>query len=47
MNTFKVSFVLETWSEDPTEWIIDGICDNLEDDEGLNTLKIIRHEQED
>ena len=46
MNRFKVSFTLETWSEDPTEWVIDGVCDNLEQDERMESFEIARYEQE-
>ena len=38
MNTYEIVLRLNTYSEDPTDWIIDAICDNLEDDESLASI---------
>ena len=47
MNTFKVTLLIDTWSEDPSEWIADAICDQLEDeDEELRFIQTVRYEQE-
>ena len=40
MNTYEIVLRLNTYSEDPTDWIIDAICDNLEDDESLVSIHI-------
>ena len=46
MNTYEIVLRLNTYSEDPTEWIIDAIADNLEKDEELVSITVIRYEQE-
>ena len=38
MNTYEIVLRLNTYSEDPTDWIIDAICDQLEDDESLDSI---------
>ena len=38
MNTYEIVLRLNTYSEDPTDWIIDAICDKLEDDEALASI---------
>ena len=38
MNTYEIVLRLNTYSEDPTDWIIDAICDQLEDDESLASI---------
>lgn len=44
MNKFIVKMVIETYSEDPEEWIIDAIGDQLEEDESIPTFAIERIE---
>ena len=49
MNTFKVTLLLDTWSEDPTDWITDAICDQLDEfgeGETLRSILTVRYEQE-
>ena len=46
MNTFKITLLLETYSEDPSDWITDSICDQLEKDETLRSILTVRYEQE-
>ena len=47
MNTFKITLLLDTWSEDPSDWIVDAICDQLEgEDEQLRSILTVRYEQE-
>jgi hypothetical protein len=40
MNKFIVKMVIETYSDDPEEWIIDAVADNLEEDESIQTFSI-------
>ena len=44
MNRFKVTFEVETWSSDPTDWILDSVLDNLDPDtdEDIIGLKVER-----
>ena len=42
MNTYTVTITIETYSEDPEEWITDAIGDQLEDDESITSLTISR-----
>ena len=42
MNQFKVTLVINTYSEDPEDWIVDAVGDQLEDDESLNSIDIER-----
>ena len=44
MNKFIVKMVIETYSEDPEEWIIDSISDQLEEDESIRSYAIERIE---
>ena len=44
MNKFIVKMVIETYSEDPEEWIIDSINDQLEEDESIPSFSIERIE---
>ena len=46
MNTFKITLLLDTYSEDPSDWITDSICDQLEEDETLRSILTVRYEQE-
>ena len=47
MNTFKITLLLDTWSEDPSDWIAEAICDQLEgEDETLRSILTVRYEQE-
>ena len=46
MNTFKITLLLDTYSEDPSDWIADTICDQLETDETLRSILTVRYEQE-
>ena len=46
MNTFKITLLLDTYSEDPSDWIADSICDQLEEDETLRSILTVRYEQE-
>ena len=47
MNTFKVTLLIDTYSEDPTDWIIDAIDDHLEDDEILKSILTVRQNVEE
>ena len=47
MNTFKVTLLIDTWSEDPTDWIIDAVDSNLEEDETLRSILTVRHNVEE
>ncbi len=42
MNKYTVTLEIETYSEDPEDWIIDSISENLEDDEQLVSINIKR-----
>lgn len=44
MNTFKITILIDTWSEDPTDWLIDAIDDNLEGEEILKSILTVRQE---
>ena len=46
MNEFEVKLLVNTYSEDPTDWIIDAVADNLDKDEELVSITVIRYEQE-
>ena len=47
MNTFKVTLLIDTWSEDPSDWIADAICDQLDTkEEQLRSILTVRYEQE-
>ena len=41
MNKFTVTLEIETYSDDPEDWIIDSISENLEDDEQLDHLQLV------
>ena len=47
MNTFKVTLLIDTYSADPTDWIIDAIDANLEDDEILKSILTVRQNVEE
>ena len=47
MNTFKVTLLIDTYSEDPTDWIIDAVDANLEDDEILKSILTVRQNVEE
>ena len=36
MNQYKITMIINTYSEDPEEWIIDSVGDQLEEDESIN-----------
>jgi predicted subunit of tRNA(5-methylaminomethyl-2-thiouridylate) methyltransferase len=44
MNKYIVKMVIETYSDDPEEWIIDAVADKLEEDERIPTFAIERIE---
>ena len=44
MNSFKITLHIDTYSEDPTDWIIDAIDDNLEKDEVLKSILTVRQD---
>ena len=46
MNTFKVTLLIDTYSEDPTDWIIDAVDENLEDGEILKSILTVRQNNE-
>ncbi len=46
MNTFKVTLLIDTWSADPSDWIAESICDQLDEDETLKSILTVRYEQE-
>ena len=47
MNRFKVTLLIDTWSADPTEWIVDSIADQLDDkEEELVSITVTRYDQE-
>ena len=46
MNEFKIELIVSTYSEDPTDWIIDAVADNLDKDEELVSITVMRYEQE-
>ena len=48
MNTFKITLLLDTWSEDPSDWIAESICDQLDEvgGETLRSILTVRYEQE-
>ena len=47
MNTFKITLLIDTWSEDPTDWIIDAVDANLEEDETLRSILTVRQNVEE
>ena len=48
MNTFKVTLLIDTWSEDPTDWIADTICEQLDEkDEQLRSILTVRQNVEE
>ena len=47
MNTFKVTLLIDTWSEDPTDWIIDAVDANLDGDEILKSILTVRQNVEE
>lgn len=42
MNTFKITLELKTYSADPEDWIVDGITQQLEQDEALVSCNVER-----
>ena len=42
MNQYKITMIINTYSEDPEEWIIDSVGDQLEEDESINSIRIER-----
>lgn len=40
MNKFTVTLEIETYSDNPEDWIIDSISENLEDDEQLMSINV-------
>ena len=46
MNRFKVTLLIDTYSEDPTDWIIDAVDENLEEDETLRSILTVRQDVE-
>ena len=42
MNKFKITLLIDTWSSDPTDWIIDAVDDHLEEDETLISILTVR-----
>ena len=47
MNTFKVTLLIDTYSEDPTDWIIDALDAVLEKDEILKSILTVRQNVEE
>lgn len=47
MNRFKITLLIDTWSEDPTDWIIDAVDENLEEDETLRSILTVRQDVEE
>lgn len=47
MNRFKVTLLIDTWSADPTDWIIDAVDENLEEDETLRSILTVRQDVEE
>ncbi len=47
MNRFKVTLLIDTYSEDPTDWIIDAVDTNLEEDETLRSILTVRQDVEE
>ena len=45
MNQFKVTVYINTWSEDPTDWIAENINDCLEEGEELTSITTVRYEK--
>ena len=41
MNRFEVKLLIETYSEDPDEWIIDAVDQFLEEDESLISIRTV------
>lgn len=41
MNRFEVKLLIETYSEDPDEWIIDAVYQFLELDEKLISIRTV------
>lgn len=39
MNQIEVKLLINTYSDDPTDWIIDAIDNNLEEDESLASIR--------
>lgn len=46
MNQFKITVHINTWSEDPTDWIADYIVDCLEEGEELTSITTVRYEND-
>lgn len=44
MNTYTVTLTINTYSEDPEDWIIDSISDQLEDDESITAITITKQD---
>ena len=42
MNKYVITLTIETYSEDPEDWVIDAITDELEGDETLSGIEIER-----
>ena len=40
MNKYPVPLTIETYSEDPEDWIVDAISEQLEDDETISSIQI-------
>ena len=47
MNRFKVTLLIDTYSEDPTDWIIDVVDANLEKDETLRSILTVKQDVEE
>ena len=47
MNTYKITMVVKTYSEDPEEWITDSVGDHLEEDESIVSLSVERVSEAD
>ena len=47
MNQFKVTVYINTWSEDPTDWIAENINDCLEEGEELTSITTVRYENDE
>ena len=44
MNTYKVTMYIKTWSEDPEDWIVDAVSQDMEADEEIESIKVQRIE---
>ena len=47
MNKFKVTIYLDTSSEDPTDWIAEGVQQCLEEGEELTSITTVRYENDE